>query len=120
MLTLVILGIFGCVAGCSDNGDAAAADAGVSCVDNGTSVTILDNHRPAGGDHELEIPIADVVAGVAVDYDIRGDNVGHTHTVTVTAADFALLQDGTTVTITSSNNGSAGDSHTHDVVISCL
>ena len=88
------------------------------CAD-GVTVEITDNHRTAGGDHKLEIPADDVTAGDEQTYDIRGDNTGHTHSVTVTAEDFNTLQDGKAVTIESSDTGAAGNDHTHDIVLTC-
>lgn len=90
-----------------------------TCLTEGPVVEILDNHRTTGGGHELVVTSADVVAGVLASYDIRGDNTGHTHEVTLTADDFADLADGRTGTVFSSNNGSAGASHAHEIRLSC-
>ena len=112
-LAMVMLGQ---VAACKDD----PADPGLStCATDGPIAVILDNHLPSGGDHELVVPAADVVAGLEVVYDIRGDNVGHTHTVTVTASHFASLRDGVPVSILSSNNGPVGIGHDHTVNLSC-
>jgi len=101
---------------CADD-DAPASTS--TCLTEGPVVEILDNHRTTGGDHKLVVTSADVVAGVLASYDIRGDNTGHTHEVTLTADDFADLANGRTVTVISSNNGSAGASHTHEIRLSC-
>ncbi len=90
-----------------------------TCATLGPVVQILDNHLPTGGDHALVVPPEDVVEGVERTYDIRGDNVGHTHTVTITAEDFASLLAGDTVTVVSSNNGPVGIGHDHTIVLSC-
>ena len=90
-----------------------------TCTTLGPVVEILDNHLTTGGDHVLVVPPEDVVDGVERTYDIRGDNVGHTHTVTLTATDFASLLAGETVTVVSSNNGPVGIGHDHTVVLSC-
>ena len=90
-----------------------------TCMTEGPVAQILDNHLPSGGDHALDIPAADVVAAVEKTYDIRGDNVGHTHTVTVTAADFLSLQDGDSVALVSSNNGPVGFGHEHNIELTC-
>ena len=102
--------------GCGDDGTGVNAS---TCVTVGPVTEIVDNHLPSGGDHELVVPVGDVIAGEERTYDIRGDNTGHTHTVTVTAAHFADLQDGLSVSLTSSDTGAVGTSHTHDIVISC-
>lgn len=114
-LLFVVVGLAQ-VGACRDD----PADPGMStCATLGPVVVIVDNHLPTGGDHELVVPPADVVAGLEKVYDIRGDNVGHTHTVTVTAVHFRSLQDGDPVSITSSNNGPVGIGHVHTVNLSC-
>ena len=90
-----------------------------TCATVGPVIEILDNHLPTGGDHYFTIPAADVVAAAEKVYDIRGDNVGHTHTVRVTADDFLSLQIGDPVSIVSSNNGPVGFGHEHVVRLSC-
>ncbi len=89
------------------------------CITDGPIVDITDNHLPSGGDHELIVSADDVNAGVEKVYDIRGDNTGHTHSVTITVADFELLQVGTAITLQSSDTGAAGNDHTHTVEIGC-
>ena len=113
---LLAVVVAGSLSGCDGGGTDANAS---SCVTVGPVVEILDNHLPSGGDHLLVIPVEDVIAGTERIYDIRGDNTGHAHTVTITAADFEALQDGLSVSVTSSGNGAVGASHTHDIVISC-
>lgn len=101
--------------GCGDEVGPALS----TCATLGPFVVIVDNHLPAGGDHRLVVPPEDVRAGVEKVYDIRGDNVGHTHTVTVTAAHFDALAAGDPVSITSSNNGPVGIGHDHLIQLSC-
>jgi hypothetical protein len=90
-----------------------------SCATIGPIAVILDNHLPSGGDHVLTVPPEDVVAGLELVYDIRGDNVGHTHTVTLTTAHFAALRQGDPISVVSSNNGPVGFGHDHTVRLSC-
>jgi hypothetical protein len=87
------------------------------CEENGVTVDIQDNHPD--GDHQLDVPVSDVIAGVDVTYDIQGDNTGHGHDVTLTSDDFADLQDGLEVTVESTDTGAAGQDHTHTVVLTC-
>jgi hypothetical protein len=104
------------VSGCSDG----PAEAGLStCATLGPIAEIVDNHLPSGGDHVLVVPAQDVVSGVERTYDIRGDNVGHTHTVTLTADHFASLQRGMAITVVSTNNGPVGIGHDHTINLSC-
>jgi hypothetical protein len=117
---------FGCPS--DDNGDegaesgnatsAGTTDAGTTAADGDTaasgcemdpSVMIATNHG-----HTLVVPLADVVAGAEVTYDIQGSS-GHAHSVTLTAAHFTMLQGGTQVTVTST----LGDGHDHDVTVAC-
>lgn len=63
--------------------------------------------------HALEIPMADIEAGVEVTYDASG-TAGHCHAVTLTAEDFATLRGGGVVTKFSCNGGD------HEFVISCV
>ena len=87
------------------------------CAENGVTTTIEDNHPR--GSHVFEVPEADVTEGVEKTYDIQGNNTGHGHTVTVTAADFEALDTGVLVELTSSDTGAAGMDHTHPVTLSC-
>ena len=68
-------------AGTSPPSDAAHA---TSCTMNGTSSAIGANHG-----HVLMVSKADVAAGTTRTYDIRG-TANHAHSVTVTAAMFAM------------------------------
>lgn len=116
MRSWLIVGMLGAtLAGCTDDPIEPIS----SCMTQGPAVQILDNHLPSGGDHKLVVPAADVVAALEKVYDIRGDNVGHTHTVTITASNFISLQNGVAVTVVSSNNGPVGFGHEHTVQLSC-
>lgn len=64
--------------------------------------------------HALLIPAADFVAPAMTTYDIKGTNMTHTHTVTLSAAQLMSLAAGTSVTVKSTNVG-----HEHDVTIVC-
>lgn len=90
--------------------DIDAASAVKSCTDNGTTAAISSNHG-----HVLTVTKEDVVAAVDKTYDITGAAT-HSHTVTLTAANFASLQSDPNgqVMVTSSVTG-----HTHQVTIRC-
>jgi hypothetical protein len=61
------------------------------------------------------LPPADRDSMTDMTYDIRG-TADHTHSVTLTSAQLALLKTpGATVTVVSTNTGF----HTHDVTVSC-
>ena len=89
--------------------DAPNPDAPPSTTCATTNTSISANHG-----HAAVIPAADVAAGVMKTYDIKGAS-SHPHTITVTAAMFAMLKAGTMVVVPSSND--AG--HTHNVTVTC-
>ena len=64
--------------------------------------------------HSLVVSPADVAAKQAKTYSIKG-SAGHDHNVAITAAQFATLGLGQTITVTSTND--AG--HTHTVTVTC-
>ena len=79
------------------------------CTDNGTLSSISANHG-----HTLTVSSADVQAGAARTYSIQGSS-SHDHMVTLTAANFASLQNNNSITVNSTND----DGHTHSVTVSC-
>lgn len=96
------------IAGCGDDGGAATPDAApLTCAS--PSAVIGANHG-----HTLTVSMADVNAAAAKTYNIMGTSL-HDHTVMVTAAQFAMLKTGTTLSITSSSDGT----HTHTVTVMC-
>lgn len=94
-----------------DDGGGAGPDAAATgnCGTNGTTVAIGSNHG-----HMLTVSAADVTAAADKTYDIKG-SADHTHSVTVSAALFAMLKANTAVNTTSTN----GDGHTHTIGIGC-
>lgn len=95
----------------SPSGGSAGATGGtgggaVSCA-NTISAAISKNHG-----HALDIPLADIEAGVEVTYDATGTAL-HCHKVTITAADFATLNAGGVVTKKTCNGTD------HEFVLSC-
>lgn len=90
--------------------DAKPVDAFVgNCVQNGGKPVIGANHG-----HTMTVPAADIVAGVEKTYQIQGASA-HPHTVTISAAQFTMLQANTTIMVVSSNDSA----HTHTVTVSC-
>lgn len=85
--------------GGADTGGAGGACGGI----------VDDNHG-----HSISVPRADVTAGTPQTYDIQG-SAGHSHTVSVSAAQFAILADVGMVIVTSSNMSG----HSHQVTINC-
>lgn len=80
------------------------------CATDGTSSVIADNHG-----HILVVTKDDVAAGVEKAYDIQGTS-DHPHTVTITAAMFAQLQEDQAIATTSSFD--AG--HDHGIMVACV
>ncbi|HEY1558799.1 MAG TPA: hypothetical protein VGF94_28445 [Kofleriaceae bacterium] len=79
------------------------------CVASGTTTTIGDNHG-----HVLVVSSGDVAAGAAKSYNIQGTS-DHNHTVALTAAEFAMLQQDSAVMTTSSFD----DGHDHSILVAC-
>lgn len=93
---------------CSDSTEDDNGSDAKNCLENGTSVSIGTNHG-----HSLTVSKEDVDAGVEKSYSIAGA-ADHSHNVTVTADNFATLQNNSSVTVQSTSSG-----HTHSVTISC-
>jgi len=111
-----MLGAAGAVAlsGCGgdDGGGGGGADAAAkSCTVNGTTVSIGSNHG-----HVLMVSMADVNAGVDKTYDIMGTST-HTHSVTVTAANFASLQNNPNMSVMVTST--VASAHSHGITILC-
>ncbi len=65
---------------------------GNSCL----AAVVADITCPHDPPHELTVPVEDIVAGTPKSYDIQGQS-DHSHTVSLTADDFAKLKAGETV-----------------------
>jgi hypothetical protein len=97
----------------SSNGDTSAtAQQGGNCAVYGTTTFIQVVHTP---NHTLTIPASDVTAGVDKTYTLENNGSGHTHAVTLTAADFANLRNNAGIMELSTLV--AG--HTHNVTVNC-
>ena len=94
---------------CSDSESDPLPMTDPNCLLNGTVSHVSSNHG-----HSIFVTKADVSAGVDKQYDIKGSSI-HSHIVTVSASDFALLESNQQIQITSTS----GDSHVHLVTISC-
>ena len=79
-------------------------DAGASC-----QAAIGSNHG-----HNLSVAAADIMAGVDKTYDIQGGSA-HSHSVALSAEDFAGMTSGTVLVVESSTD--AG--HSHEITITC-
>jgi hypothetical protein len=90
-------------------GDDVSSDAGVSCTENGANADFTQNHG-----HVLVISVADIAAGVERTYDIMGTSL-HTHSVTITSEQFAMLQTNRSITAMTT----VTSSHSHSVVVLC-
>lgn len=102
------LGLFGAsvatiVIGCDDDG---------GTTPDGCMIMIADNH--AHGPHKLVLPDVDVQAAAAMTYDITGVST-HSHNLTISADQMAMLKTHGTVMVTSTES----EDHTHVVTITC-
>ena len=100
------------LAGCAASSDPAAQGDEPSDESSDALVTCRPPVISANHGHSLVVSPADVAAGVAKTYSIQGA-AGHDHLVTITAAQFARLGAGQTITIPSTN----GAGHTHSVTV---
>jgi len=91
----------GTTSGSSTGGEASV------CIEGIVAAVISNNHG-----HVLEIPLADIEAGVEVSYDAMGAS-NHCHEVILTPADYEALRAGETVVKFSCNGGD------HEYVLSC-
>lgn len=81
-----------------------------NCTNATVNGTVDLNHG-----HILEIPQADIIAGVDRTYSIQGTSA-HSHDVTITAAEFQALAAKQSLTARASTTGSG---HAHNVSVSC-
>lgn len=86
-------------------------DPQANCLENGTDTSVASS---AGHTHSFTVPKEDVSAGVEKTYVTSNVNA-HTHEITITAAQFATLQENNSVTATSTSDSG----HTHNVTVSC-
>lgn len=92
----------------SGAGNDAGTDAGSSC--GSVNINYDFNHG-----HVFAVPVADVVAGVDQTYTLSFV-LGHMHSLTVTAANFATLASTGSV---SGLVSTLGNSHTHTIMLVC-
>jgi len=91
----------------------ASTGTGQSLTCSAPAVAIGSNH-PVGSEHKMTVAMADVAAGVDKTYDIMGNSL-HTHSVTLTAADFAALKaTGTTMAVSTT-----ASMHSHPITVTC-
>jgi len=83
-------------------------------VDPPEWVSVCTFHSSGADEHELIVTAADLEAGVEKTYDVQG-LAGHTHQVTLTAADFQKLTVGGPVT--SHTTRDPDDAHLHTVTV---
>lgn len=94
------------LAACGDDGTMGPPN----CSANGTTVDISANHG-----HVLVVSKADVLGRAEKTYDIRG-TAAHTHSVTISAAQFQELELNMTAATAVTT---VVDAHTHTIVVMC-
>lgn len=114
------LGAAGLAACSNDNGYgtmpvvSGTGNAGGGGLTNACDTTPPTDVIAANHGHVLTVTAAEAAAGVDKTYDIMG-TATHTHSVTITAAMFAMLETGTVITTTSTTM--AG--HSHGITVMC-
>ena len=100
-----------------DSGTSGGNDSGTSGDSGGAScnnsLTLGDAQIAGNHSHAATIPSADLMGSADKTYSIQGAS-GHTHSITLTAANFASLRAGNSVSVTSTSSG-----HTHVCTIKC-
>ena len=100
------------LAGCGgDDGGHLDGSTQRNCAMNGTTTMIASNHG-----HVIVVTAADVTSGADKTYDIMG-TADHTHSVTITAADFAKLQSNANGTVMEVST--VGNAHMHEITVIC-
>jgi len=107
LVAVVGLGSIGCAS--SDVSSTPDSGGGGNCKANGIKSATIDDPK-----HMFVAPSADVIAGAAKTYSIQGTQT-HDHTISLTATDFTKLQNGQSVTVTSTTTLA----HDHVVTVVC-
>lgn len=99
-------------------GNGGMGGGGPICASGAEATSIAGNH-PMGAHTVMTIPTADIDAAQDATYTVElgGGMGGHTHEITITAADFAELSAGNTISVTSTTGGN--NDHTHVIMIAC-
>jgi len=113
------IGAAGLAACSNDNGYGSSPPPGTGNTGGGGLTNACDTTPPTdtiGGNHGhvLTVTAADAAAGVDKTYDIMG-TASHTHSVTITAAMFAMLETGVAIM----TNSTVTASHDHPITVVC-
>lgn len=100
---------FGALAACGGDDDGGGGDIDAPPGTCALTETIGSNHG-----HTLTVSRDDVTLAAERTYDIQGSSQ-HAHSVTLTAAHFAMLAANQSVTVQSTSGGG----HTHSVTVTC-
>ncbi len=110
-LGTTIIGAAAAACGGDDGPTPDAMQSARNCATNGTDTAIADNHG-----HTISVSATDVAGNADKTYDITGAG-GHTHMVTVTAANFATLQSNANGSVQVTSTNTLG--HMHTITITC-
>ena len=114
LLKLVLIAVTGRILSACGGGGASSGTtpaSGGTCVANGTSVLVGGNHG-----HGVDtVTAAEVATGTLQTYNVTSNGT-HTHTFTVSAANFTTLQGNTGIQVTSSTDSG----HSHTLTINCV
>ena len=104
--------LLGC--GSDDNGGPGTDPTPTAnCLQNGTIDNIATNHTPP---HLLTVSADDVEDGNEKTYQLSaGGSDNHTHSLTITAAQFTTLKSNSSISAVSTSDSG----HTHNVTVSC-
>jgi hypothetical protein len=116
-MTFTLIGAQSLVAACGggtySSGDTSGTpSSGGSCTTNGTTITVGGNH----GHTAPTVSASDVTTGSQNTYTVAQGSASHSHTVTVSAANFTTLQGDTGVSISTDADATG---HSHTITINC-
>jgi hypothetical protein len=116
MMTFALVGAQTLLSACGGSGYSSGGggtpSSGGSCETNGTTASVGSNH----GHIAPTISAADVTSGTQQTYAVAQGTATHSHTVTVSAANFTTLQGDTGVNIATDSDSTG---HTHTITIDC-
>lgn len=101
--------------GITEPAEGGAGDGSTHCGGGSLTNSVMNNHPTP---HVLNVPLADAMSTVTITYTLGPGGqlpMLHTHSLSVTASEFAILRSTGTVTTMSSNTVG----HSHPVVLTC-
>jgi hypothetical protein len=114
LIGLLVYSFLGCSSSNDGEDETPTPDANCAGIENGMAVSIASNHG-----HTLTVSKADIAAGTKKTFTIKGSALHHQN-ITLSADDFKLLKNNSSITVNSSaTEGGIDVMHIHSVSVSC-